>query len=42
MHLMVWTQGISTMAYIHRDSKLINKELKAIHAWLASCNAEFD
>lgn len=42
MHLMVWTQGISTMAYIHRDNKLINKEVKSIHAWLVSCNAGLD
>lgn len=42
LHLMVWTQGISTMAYIHRDSKLINKEVKAILVWLATCNADID
>ena len=42
LHLMVWTQGISTMAYVHRNNKLISKEVKSIHAWLASCSAEFE
>jgi len=42
MRLMVWTQGISTMAYIHRDKKLINKEVKSILSWLVSCNTSSD
>ena len=42
LHLMVWTQGISTMAYIHRDNKLIRKEVKSINEWLASCSAELN
>jgi hypothetical protein len=36
MHLMVWTQGISTMAYIHQDTRLIQREVKSIIAWLAT------
>lgn len=36
MHLMVWTQGISTMAYIHKDTRLIQREVKSIINWLAS------
>jgi len=34
MHLMVWTQGVATMAYIHQDTKLINREAKSIVSWL--------
>ena len=36
MHLMVWTQGISTMAHVHQDAGLIQKEVKSITAWLTS------
>jgi len=36
MHLMVWTQGISTMAYIHQDTRLIQREVKSILSWLES------
>lgn len=36
MHLMVWTQGISSMAYIHQDTRLIQKEVKLIINWLVS------
>ena len=36
IHLMVWTQGISTMAYIHKDTRLIQREVKAIISWLDS------
>lgn len=36
MHLMVMTQGISTMAYIHQDTRLIQREVKSIHNWLES------
>lgn len=36
MHLMVWTQGIATMAYIHQDSRLIQREVKLIIDWLDS------
>ena len=36
MHLMVWTQGVATMAYIHQDTRLIQREAKSIAAWLAS------
>ncbi len=36
MHLMVWSQGIATMAYIHQDSRLIQKEVKSIIVWLKS------
>ena len=36
MHLMVWTQGISTMAYIHQDVRLIQREVKSIINWLES------
>jgi len=36
MHLMVWTQGIATMAYIHQDSRLIQREVKLIINWLDS------
>ena len=40
MHLMVWTQGVATMAYIHQDIRLIKKEAKSIAAWLASTTCE--
>ena len=36
IHLMVWTQGISTMAYIHKDTRLIQREVKSIVSWLDS------
>jgi TetR/AcrR family transcriptional repressor of nem operon len=36
MHLMVWTQGVATMAYIHQDTKLIKREVKSIISWLES------
>jgi len=36
MHLMVRTQGISTMAYIHQDTRLIQREVKSIISWLDS------
>jgi AcrR family transcriptional regulator len=36
MHLMVWTQGIAAMAYIHQDTRLIQREVKSIISWLAS------
>ena len=36
MHLMVWTQGVATMAYIHQDTRLIQKEAKSISSWLTS------
>ena len=36
MHLMIWTQGISTMAYIHQDTRLIQREVKSIINWLES------
>lgn len=36
MHLMVWTQGIATMAYVHQDTRLIQRELKSILRWLES------
>lgn len=36
MHLMVRTQGISTMAYIHQDTRLIQREVKSIFSWLES------
>lgn len=35
MHLMVWTQGVASMAYIHQDTRLIQREAKSISAWLA-------
>ena len=35
MHLMVWTQGVATMAYIHQDTRLIQREVKSIAVWLA-------
>lgn len=34
IHLMVCTQGISTMAYVHQDTRLIQKEVKSIINWL--------
>ena len=34
MHLMVRTQGIATMAYIHQDTRLIQREVKSIISWL--------
>ena len=36
MHLMVWTQGVATMAYIHQDTRLIQREAKSIASWLGS------
>lgn len=36
MHLMVWTQGVATMAYIHHDTRLIQREAKSIASWLGS------
>ena len=36
MHLMVWTQGVATMAYIHQDTRLIQREAKSIASWLVS------
>jgi AcrR family transcriptional regulator len=36
MHLLVWTQGISTMAFIHQDMRLIQREVKSIISWLES------
>lgn len=36
MHLMVWTQGVATMAYIHQDTRLIQREAKSIACWLGS------
>ena len=35
MHLMVWTQGVAMMAYIHQDICLIQREAKSIAVWLA-------
>ncbi len=35
MHLMVWTQGVAIMAYIHQDTRLIQREVKSIAVWLA-------
>ncbi len=40
MHLMVWTQGVATMAYIHQDTRLIQKEVKSISSWLTSLSNE--
>ena len=34
MHLMVRTQGISNMAYIHQNSRLIKREVELIVNWL--------
>lgn len=36
MHLLVWTQGIAAMAYIHQDTRLIQREVKSIISWLVS------
>jgi len=36
MHLMVRTQGVAAMAYIHQDARLINREVKSITRWLVS------
>jgi TetR/AcrR family transcriptional regulator, transcriptional repressor for nem operon len=36
MHLMVRTQGIATMAYIHQDERLIKREVRLIGDWLES------
>ena len=36
MHLMVWTQGVASMAYIHQDTRLIQREVKSIISWLES------
>ncbi len=36
LHLMVRTQGIATMAYVHKDARLIQREIKSIVSWLAS------
>lgn len=40
MHLMVWTQGVATMAYIHKDTRLIQREAKSIAIWLQSLTRE--
>lgn len=40
MHLMVWTQGVATMAYIHQDTRLIQREAKSIATWLASLTSK--
>ncbi len=39
MHLLVWTQGIAAMAYIHQDTRLIQREVKSINNWLASLSS---
>ncbi len=36
MHLMVLTQGLATMAYVHRDTRLIKSELTLTTRWLES------
>ena len=36
MRLMVRTQGVAAMAYIHHDKRLIQKEVKDISGWLES------
>ena len=36
MHLMVRTQGIATMSYIHGDTRLIKREVQLILSWLES------
>lgn len=36
MHLMVRTQGVATMSYIHRDTRLIKREVQLILSWLES------
>ena len=38
MHLMVRTQGVAMMAYIHQDTRLIQREAKSISTWLADFN----
>ncbi len=40
MHLMVLTQGLATMTYIHQDTRLIKKELKLTTSWLVSLSKE--
>ncbi|VAW80499.1 hypothetical protein MNBD_GAMMA12-3951 [hydrothermal vent metagenome] len=40
MHLMVLTQGLATMAYIHKDTRLIKKELNFTSSWLISLSKE--
>jgi len=40
IHLMVWTQGIATMAYIHQDTRLIKREAKSVTTWLASLTSK--
>jgi len=40
IHLMVWTQGVATMAYIHKDTRMIQREAKSIAAWLESLTSE--
>jgi len=40
MHLMVLTQGLATMVYIHQDTRLIKKELKLTTSWLVSLSNE--
>ena len=40
MHLLVWTQGIATMAYIHQDTRLIQREVKSIVSWLVSLSKQ--
>lgn len=40
MHLMVLTQGLATMTYIHQDTRLIKKELKLTTGWLVSLSKE--
>ena len=39
-HLMVLTQGLATMTYIHQDTRMINKELKSTTSWLVSLAKE--
>lgn len=40
MHLMVLTQGLATMTYIHQDARMIQKELKLTTSWLVSLSNE--
>jgi len=40
MHLMVLTQGVAALTYIHQDAKLIQKEIKLISSWLMSLTNE--
>jgi hypothetical protein len=42
MHLMVRTQGIATMAYIHQDVRLIKREVESIFNWLESLENEIN